>query len=151
VINGALEHLDGAGIAISEDTLMMRPFPHTASGKPASKGRWTKYRKAMIEEAGIALFVFGNKTDTSGKTVESAGMKEEFDLCVSSGVVPIPVGATGYMAKTLWDDVEARFDHFFPNAPTAIRRSFEAIGKASITPTKLQDNIRTIINHLQKD
>jgi len=56
IINGALEHLDKEGIAISEERLMMRPFPHTASGVPASKGRWTAYRKAMIEPAGIAFF-----------------------------------------------------------------------------------------------
>jgi len=93
---------------------MMRPFPHTASGKPASKGRWTSYRKSMIEHAGIALFVFGNKKDGSGKLIEFDGMREEFDLCVASGVVPIPIGATGYMAETLWREVDGRFAHFFP-------------------------------------
>lgn len=40
---------------------------------------WIKYRQAMIEHAGIALFVW-NKKDKSGKIVSSAGMKEEFDL-----------------------------------------------------------------------
>jgi hypothetical protein len=93
---------------------MMRPFPHTASGKPASKGRWTSYRKSMIEHAGIALFVFGNKKDGSGKLIEFDGLREEFDLCVASGVVPIPIGATGYMAETLWREVDGRFAHFFP-------------------------------------
>ena len=70
IINGTLEHLDKEGIAISEERLMMRPFPHTASGKPASKDRWTSYRKSMIEHAGIAIFVFGNKRDSSGKVIE---------------------------------------------------------------------------------
>ncbi len=150
IINGVLEHLDKVGIAISEENLMMRPFPHTASGNPASKGRWTKYRQAMIEHAGIALFVFGNKKDKSGKIVSSAGMKEEFDLCVSSGVVPVPVGATGYMAKILWEEVNVRFDHFFPKATAAVRKSFEAIGDASTAPSKLQAEILNIIHHLQK-
>ena len=129
---------------------MMRPFPHTASGNPASKGRWTKYRQAMIDHAGIALFVFGNKQDKSGKIVESAGMREEFDLCVASGVVPVPIGATGYMAKTLWEEVYARFDHFFPKATAEFRKSFEAIGNASTAPSKLLAEFHNFINHLQK-
>jgi hypothetical protein len=151
IINGALEQLDKDGIAISEEHLMMRPFPHTASGNPASKGRWTKYRQAMIEHAGIALFLFGNKKDKSGKIVESAGMREEFDLCIASGVVPLPVGATGYMARELWKEVDRRFDHFFPKATAAVRRSFKAIGNAKTTPAKLQEDIHKIVHHLQKD
>lgn len=150
VINGALEHLDKEGIAISEERLMMRPFPHTASGKPASKGRWTSYRKSMIEHAGIAVFAFGNKRDGSGKIIESEGMREEFDLCVESGLVPIPLGATGYMAETLWKVVDGRFDHFFPNSNASLRKSFQAIGDRSTTPSKLKNEILRIISHLQK-
>lgn len=151
IINGVLDHLSEDGIGVSEEHLMMRPFPHTPSGRPASASRWTKYRKSMIDHAGIAIFVFGNKNDTSGRTVASNGMREEFDLCVASGVVPIPVGATGYMAETLWKEVNRRFEHFFPNATVSIRKSFAAIGKPSTTPKKLEENILKIINHLQKD
>lgn len=151
IINGALEQLETAGVAVSEEHLMMRPFPHTASGKPAAKGRWTKYRQGMIDHAGIALFVFGNKKDPAGKVVESNGMREEFDLCVASGVVPIPVGATGYMAETLWKEVNRHFTHFFPNATTAVRSSFKAIGNASTTAAKQLEAIQKIIDHLQKD
>lgn len=151
IINGALEQLEIAGVAVSEEHLMMRPFPHTASGKPASKARWTKYRQNMIDHAGIAIFVFGNKMDAAGKIVESSGMREEFDLCVASGVVPIPVGATGYMAETLWKEVDGRFTHFFPKATTAVRNSFNAIGKASTKSPKLLEAIQKIIDYLQKD
>lgn len=150
IINGALEHLDKEGVAISEERLMMRPFPHTASGRPASKGRWTSYRRSMIEHAGIALFAFGNKKDGSGKIIESDGMREEFDLCVASGVVPIPIGATGYMAETLWREVDARFAHFFPNANASLRKCFKAIGSHSTAPSKLKDEILKIIQQLQK-
>jgi len=151
VINGVLDQLDREGVAISEERLMMRPFPHTASGRPASKGRWTSYRKAMIEHAGIALFAFGNKRDGSGKMVESDGMREEFDLCVASGVVPIPIGATGFMAETLWKEVDGHFAHFFPKANASLRKSFKAIGAPPAAPSKLRDEILKIIQHLQKD
>lgn len=151
IINGALEQLENAGIAVSEEHLMMRPFPHTASGMPASKGRWTKYRQGMIDHAGIAIFVFGNKKDVAGNIVDSSGMREEFDLCVASGVVPIPVGATGYMAEMLWNEVDGRFAHFFPKASKVVRDSFNAIGNSSTTATKLLEAIHKTIHHLQKD
>lgn len=151
IIDGALEQLNKEGVAISEERLMMRPFPHTASGGPASKGRWTTYRKSMIEHAGIAIFIFGNKMNGSGKAIESDGMREEFDLCTKSGVIPIPVGATGYMARTLWKEVNKHFDHFFPSANSSVRKSFKAIGDSSTTPTRLSDNILQIIHHLQAD
>ncbi len=151
VINGMLEYLDKEGIAISEERLMMRPFPHTASGRPASKVRWTSYRKSMIEHAGIAIFVFGNKRDGSGKVINSDGMREEFDLCIASGVVPIPIGATGYMAETLWKEVDSRFDHFFPKANAELRKGFTVIGDPSTTHAKLKNAILKLINQLQKD
>ncbi|MGY6555500.1 MAG: SIR2 family protein [Wenzhouxiangella sp.] len=151
IINGALEQLEIEGLAISEEHLMMRPFPRTASGGPASKGRWAKYRQGMIDHAGIAIFVFGNKKDAAGKIVLSDGMRDEFNLCVASGVVPIPVGSTGYMAETLWKEVDERFNHFFPKATATIRDSFEAIRTASTPAAKQLEAIRVIIDHLQKD
>ena len=152
IINGALEQLENAGVAVSEEHLIMRPFPYTASGKPPSKARWTKYRQSMIDHAGIAIFVFGNKKkDSAGNIFESKGMREEFDLCVASGVVPIPVGATGYMAEMLWKEVDGRFAHFFPKATKAVRNSFNAIGNSSTPPAKLLEAIHKIIHHLQKD
>ena len=151
IINGVLELLDKEGIAISEERLMMRPFPHTASGRSASKGRWTSYRKSMIEHAGIAIFAFGNKKNASGTIIESDGMREEFDLCVASRVVPIPIGATGYMAETLWKEVNGRFDRFFPKANGSVRESFKAIGNSSTSLAQLRGDILKIIHHLQKD
>jgi hypothetical protein len=151
VVNGAIDELDKTGVAVSEERLVMRPFPLTASGKPSSPGRQTKYRQSMIDHAGVAIFVFGNKKDAAGNIVESNGMREEFDLCVASGVVPIPFGATGYMAETLWKEVDGRFTDFFPNATAAVRTSFEAIGNTSTSAAKHLEAILKIIHHLQSD
>ncbi len=151
IINGALEHFDKTGIAISEDHLIMRPFPHTASGKPASKVRWTRYREAMIKHAGIALFVFGNKKDSSGKIAVSTGMREEFDLCVSAGVVPIPVGATGYMAETLWKEVSADLTKFIPDANKKFEDDFARLGDKTLSPAALLAVISNLIKYIQRN
>ncbi|MDX9732318.1 MAG: SIR2 family protein [Bdellovibrionales bacterium] len=151
IINGALEHLDKTGIAISENHLIMRPFPHTVSGKAASKVRWTRYREAMIKHAGIALFAFGNKKDSSGKIVDSTGMREEFDLCISAGVVPIPVGATGNMAETLWKEVSADLKKCIPDANKEFEEDFVRLGDNTLSPTDLLRVISKMIKHLQRN
>jgi len=95
VINGALAYLNEAGKTISDEELVMRPFPQVATGGKSLAEQRTEYRKAMIEHAGIAIFLFGNKRDAKGDLVLSNGMKQEFDLCLQAGVHPIPIGASG--------------------------------------------------------
>ena len=136
IINGALEQLNKAGITISEERLMMRPFPHTVSGRPAidkpvdwlppinDKTRWHRNLRFRKQDR-----QFRKRSWSRG------GMKEEFDICVASEVVPIPVGATGYMAETLWKDVDGGFDRYFPMATEAVRESFKAMAKALRHPT----------------
>ena len=68
----------------------MRPFPQVATGAAKLADQWTEYRKAMLDHAGIAIFVFGNKRTPAGDVVLSNGMKEEFELCVSGGAHPLP-------------------------------------------------------------
>lgn len=58
----------------------------------------------MISLAGIAIFVFGNKL-VDGKAVEANGVIREFEIAVQKGVITIPVGATGYAAKTIYETV----------------------------------------------
>lgn len=53
----------------------------------------------MIGNAGIAIFMFGNKVNTKDEIVPSNGMEEEFKICLENGVIPIPIGATGFVSK----------------------------------------------------
>jgi hypothetical protein len=71
VINGTLAYLSDAGRTVSDEDLVMRPFPQVATGGMTLADQWTDYRKAMLDYAGIALFVFGNKRDAKGDLVLS--------------------------------------------------------------------------------
>lgn len=151
IINGALAYLNEAGKTISDEEIMMRPFPQVATGTTSLATQWTEYRKAMIEHAGIAVFVFGNKRDAKGDIVPSNGMREEFDLCIKAGVRPLPVGATGFMAADLWKEVSADLSKYFPGASAAFQKDFESLGDAS--SARLEDLlpiIQKLIEHLQK-
>ena len=104
----------------------------------------------MINYAGIALFVFGNKKDIHGNIVLSDGMRQEFDLCVKGGVHPLPVGATGYMAKLFWNEVWTNFNKFYPNVSKDFRKQFKNLGDSSKRPEELLVIIQKLIEFLQK-
>ena len=150
VINGALAYLSDAGKTISDEELMMRPFPQVATGGTSLAAQWTEYRKAMIEHAGIAVFVFGNKRDAAGNAIPSNGMREEFELCVQAGVRPLPVGATGFMAEELWKEVNANLTKFFPNATSAFQADFQKLGASSTGTDELLAIIQRMIEQIQR-
>jgi hypothetical protein len=102
----------------------------------------------MIQYAGIAVFVFGNKRK-DGAIVPSDGMREEFGLCVQAGVHPIPVGATGYMAATLWSEVWNDFPKYYPNASRDFRRGFKKLGDKGKRPEELLAILEGLVELLQ--
>lgn len=150
VINGALANLNDTGKTISDEDIVMRPFPQAAAGGSSLADQWTAYRKAMIDHAGIAVFVFGNKLDPAGKVSLSDGMREEFVLCVKAGVQVLPIGATGYMAETLWNEVWNDFKTYYPHANSAFRDEFEKLGDKSISPSDLVPILQSLIQRLQR-
>ncbi len=139
VIAGALEQVLFHRKQPLRDQLVTRPFPQTVrdqlvtrqggSGDVAKlRALWTEYRGQMISQAGIAIFLFGNKVDKeTGKVVLSDGMREEFDIAKREGLLLVPIGATGSMADELWTEVNSSFDAHFVGADKALRDAFEAL------------------------
>lgn len=101
----------------------------------------------MIEQAGIAIFVYGNKLDSAKNVILTEGMKQEFNLCKDAGVLPIPVGATGYMAEYLWNEVCENFDTYYPGASLRFKSNFEKLGDKSQATSDL---ISTILDLIQE-
>lgn len=141
VINGTLKYLDEQGKTISDEDLVMRPFPQVATKGQDLKKLWHSYRESMISHAGIGVFIFGNK-DIAGVTELSDGLEKEFDICVAGGGKPIVVGATGYMAEKLWKKVTSNWDTYFKGMGPTFKRDYMALGK---TPKNLHDLTPIII------
>ena len=59
----------------------------------------------MIEAAGIAIFLFGNKKDKKGKVIPSPGVEQEYQLARSYGIPCIAIGCTGGMSKQLAKEI----------------------------------------------
>ena len=59
----------------------------------------------MLSNAGFAVFISGNKRGPEGNVIEAPGVIEEFDICHQLGKIPIPFGASGWAAHTIWQRV----------------------------------------------
>src|SRR5581483_11587777 len=105
VLNGVLHQLDEEHTRTLEGRLVLRPFPIAIEDPAVRKQRWRAYRTSMLSEAGVALFLFGDKQDSAGNCVAADGMVEEFELAVENGIAVVPVGSTGHTAKELYGRV----------------------------------------------
>ncbi|MBX3018533.1 MAG: SIR2 family protein [Bdellovibrionaceae bacterium] len=102
VINGALDHIFSTKFRRVDPFLILRPFPQFATGGKSLPALWTQYRESILDEAGVAIFLFGNKRDKkTGAIVLANGVKEEFEIALKKGMPVIPVGFTGHMAGAL--------------------------------------------------
>ena len=148
VINGALDYKLNSKYRNLDDLLILRPFPQMQSGSKSIAEVWTDYRNEMISKAGIAVFVFGNKL-SDGKIVNSNGMEEEFEICIKHNVIPIPIGATGYVSKSLWDKVTIDLQTYYPDN-TELHNAVKELGKDNPTKDEITNNTIKAINILQK-
>ncbi|EES71591.1 hypothetical protein POTG_03814 [Paenibacillus sp. oral taxon 786 str. D14] len=140
VINGSLDFIYSTNKRKISDYLILRPFPQFATNGMDLKDLWDKYRRDLISDVGCAVFIFGNK-DENGQVVDADGVRKEFDIAVSKGVKVIPIGATGYVSKALWEEVIADFDKYYFDFP-ALKPDFEFIGDAK---NDHQEIIRRVI------
>ncbi len=150
VINGVLDNMEHQNNQNLDNYLIMRPFPQFQTKGKDKKALWADYRQKFIPLAGIAIFVFGNKNLKPDGSYEIAdGMEKEFVIAIQSGLKVIPIGATGYVAKELWDNVWANLDGYFENA-SDIKDEFIKIGEAKELNGELIKSVIKIINLLNK-
>lgn len=98
-----------------QDYISMRPFPFHNSLTDEEK---EKYRKSMEFDCGFAIFLFGqsesnDKIGGFNKTGHySAGVYQEFQIAKEMNMKVIPVGATGYEASLICDEVKNNINQY---------------------------------------
>lgn len=108
VVLGAMEELyrpDRDDLGDTTDLLAIRPFPVGIEDTEEKNRIWRQHRKHLLAESGVAVFVSGNRLADSGEVEVATGVYQEFELALEGDVVPIPIGATGYVARELWQQV----------------------------------------------
>lgn len=146
VINGALDAIYSKPEKYSEDQLIMRPFPQVASNDKDLKELWQEYRNRMIGLSGIAIFVFGNKIKDS-VIVNADGVRSEFLIAHQKGCVALPIGATGYMAKELADEMLTNSADHFSQHPW-LEKELKNLSNPSIDRTAIESKVLSIIKKL---
>lgn len=171
VINGVLDYIFTTNYRCLDEYIILRPFPqyffsdnelNDVEIKLYKKERNIKYRRSMIQEAGVAIFIYGNKKNKETDSItDSNGMMEEFDEAIKLGVKPIPIGATGYTAKKIWLKVVENFDDYYkckdnPKVLEELRNLLNEIGdddkfKKETSQFDYQDQIiQKVIQIIQK-
>lgn len=148
IINGALDFKLKSNYRNLDDLLLLRPFPQLPTETLSLDVLKTTYRNEMVSNSGIAIFVFGNKLD-GNDVIDADGMWEEFEICLSNGVVPIPVGVTGGVSKKLWDKVTTDLSTYYPEN-SELYKAIEKLGIVGASQDDIINNILKVVNILQK-
>lgn len=148
VINGVLDNMETERNQNMDNYLIMRPFPQFETKGKNLKELWIDYRKRFIPLAGVAIFVFGNrKNKVTGEIEEATGVINEFEIANQNGLLLIPIGATGFVSKILWNKVITSFKDFFPNHEYLLD-DFKTLGDSSLDNSIIIQTIIKIINNL---
>ncbi len=143
VINGALEAIYSKPLKYSESQLVLRPFPQFKSGKSELPQLWEDYRQKMISLCGISIFVFGNKAKED-QIIEANGVIREFEISHENGNICIPVAATEYASRTIYELIISQPEKYYANPDMAVKY----LKILADSKTKLADKIAKLIEFI---
>jgi len=149
VINGALEAIYEKPERHSEDQLIMKPFPQFETGEKKLPELWEEYRQRMIALAGIAIFIFGNKINKDGELTTASGVQREFEIAIEQGLIPIPIGMTGYASEIIYEIVMKDSGKYYQGLEKIIPIVKE-LSSENITPDDIVKKVISIIKEINK-
>lgn len=114
LVSGAIVEISRDPKKKLDDDIIIRPFPQLFQDGLEREQMWRDYRNDMIQRAGIALFLFGNK-NVDGEIRNATGMIEEFKIARENGLMALPIGATGWIASELAEQVINELDQELAN------------------------------------
>ncbi|WP_375462478.1 SIR2 family protein [uncultured Methylobacterium sp.] len=147
VVTGAVQQIYSTRQRSVDEQLVLRPFPIGITDTTERQETFTRYRVELIAQAGIAVFIMGNKT-VGGSIVTADGMRSEFELAKKSGLYLIPVGASNSMAGDLWNEVMSDFDKCYPGASSSVKKLMSKLGEPTDKPETLLRPLLDLIQNL---
>jgi hypothetical protein len=139
VVKGALVSLFMTGDPPSERRLLLRPFPRNLPPSMGEAEFNESYRRAVIKPAGVAIFIAG----TSRSAAVSKGVIEEYRIARDLGKIPIPVGATGFAARQIWEEVRQSLGQVYGGRVS--ERLFDRVGDPKLNNKQIVAAIFEII------
>ncbi|ENZ03437.1 hypothetical protein HMPREF1092_00624 [Clostridium thermobutyricum] len=151
VINGVLENVYQTNTRNLDDHMIIRPFPLYAT-KNITDEEFNlvreSYRKSLVEQAGITIFVLGNKI-VNGEVVVADGVLKEFEESLLIGSKVIPIGLTGYASKELWEKVNTNFEKYYSEHRN-LKAYFEVLGDENSNNEDIINSVCSIIKDLRE-
>jgi len=105
----------------------------------------------MLSLAGISIFVAGNKPDpVTGQIIHGDGVLQEFEIGAAAplNTFPIPIGATGYAAREIWETVMRDPSRYYGRLD--VKTPLQALGDPNIANDKAIDAIFEIVGRCVK-
>jgi hypothetical protein len=143
VIIGATESLRRN----DDQRLQLWPFPQEVPSGSDRAAMWRQYRERMIANAGICIVLGGNKLDGEN-VVLSPGIRQEVEIAQTGGKFVVPIGATGYVAKELWDECMRDPTRFVGTAK--VQSQLAVIGDANQSVASIIDATIYILKQLDR-
>jgi hypothetical protein len=143
VIVGAMQSLRRN----DDERLQLWPFPQQV---PAGTDRavfWRQYREKMISNAGVCIVLAGNKR-VGDAIVPADGVRQEVEIALAQGKLVVPVGATGHVARELWEQCRTKPAPFLGEAN--VTNQLQALGDSTADVPNLVANIIDILKWLDK-
>jgi len=139
IINGGLTEIMKSKYKHVDKHLCLRPFPQNIQDSAERNKKFKAYREDMISQAGIAVFIFGNKKVNNNIIDDSNGMMSEFIIAKEQHKIIIPIGSTGGEAKKIYDKVKSEL-----TAYSYLTDFIDELGSVT-DPNKLVELIYNII------
>jgi len=148
VVAGALQEIRQHPKRYPESRLQAFPFPYLDNGT-SSRERARAYethRRRIIDRAGIAIFLFGNKRTDHGDLIEADGVFQEHTIAQELEVNVVPVGATGWVAQAIGHAMRDRL----AKRSAAFKEAFAIAQDASYTIDTLVDAVVTMVDEYHR-
>lgn len=141
-IAGALEIILAEDAPNLERSLLLRPFPQKIPKGMAKAVFHQRYREALVQQAGVCIFIGGMKDDGKGALIIANGVLEEFRAAQAMGRIVVPIGATSGAARAIWETL-ARDAEWTP--PGLNRKEFERLNQDALPPADMAKLVEKVL------
>lgn len=143
VIGAVLEKY-GNNIHEIERHLLIRAFPFQDKKRADYAKLVREYRNGIFQQAGTAIFLFGNKNGPEG-ILEAPGMYQEYELAKANGCYIIPLASTGFIAERIYHEIAPD-----SNSYSYLEDSWDSL-KGILDPERLSKEVLTILERIKRN
>jgi Sir2- and TIR-associating SLOG family/SIR2-like domain len=141
---GALERIHSKNLTLQR--LSLFPFPQQQPEFSSQEKFFDTYRRNMLSNAGFAIFISGNRPHPDGVVKNSSGVMREFEIATELDVIPIPLGASGWTARSIWEVVSEHQTKYYGSRD--VKEALATLGQENRSDSEYVDAIFKMIGTL---